>query len=214
MSHFGPQNGPKSGHEGRDHEARARADLLEGRSLGVVVASAQTSDESGLAARTAEAARADLPDRGSSSLDLVLEILCRYVPLSAAWSRPARRFWHRFHRPISPTFSVLPDLGLDRVPGVGPADMPAWQGTSRSDSGSRPEPYTVGPPAPSSGRSGPPTGRDSSRRTPRRTPASQHRSREGTLSSGSRQVPRFQHEEDAIRPCARIDPFSRDLVGF
>ena len=32
----------------------------------------------------------------------------------------------------------------------GPADMPAWQGTSRSDSGSRPEPYTVGPPAPSS----------------------------------------------------------------
>ena len=34
---------------------------------------------------------------------------CRYVPLSAAWCRLARRFSHRFQRPIRPTFSVLPD---------------------------------------------------------------------------------------------------------
>ena len=32
------------------------------------------------------------------------------MPLSAAWSRPTHRFWHRFHRPTSPTFSVLPEL--------------------------------------------------------------------------------------------------------
>ena len=29
--------------------------------------------------------------------------------LSAAWCRLARRFSHRFQRPIRPTFSVLPD---------------------------------------------------------------------------------------------------------
>ena len=34
------------------------------------------------------------------------------MPLSAAWCRLARRLSHRFQRPISPTFSVLPDKEL------------------------------------------------------------------------------------------------------
>ena len=49
-------------------------------------------------------------------LDLVVEFLCRYVPLSAAWCRRARRFSHRFQRPISSTFSVLPERDRDARP--------------------------------------------------------------------------------------------------
>ena len=63
-------------------------------------------------------------------LDLVVEFLCRYVPLSAAWCRRARRFSHRFQRPISSTFSVLPRLMTTRRRKIKPVRFPHPRGVS------------------------------------------------------------------------------------